>query len=308
MLLMPSKGFQRSVKKHNVAIDALTEWIEASVVFEFPSLSRNDVVDVLCEENVYDEQDFAHEMVTDAWAELERRADTAGEGRAFEVDNRNVRRLTEWSDNPQYAFCLLLSMQVMYKKWARQFGNDFTEQGSLFEEITVASLQHFGWDVLRTGWSPGNATKIKQVVADVSTHIGERLIPGAIDEWFSRDGNEEQLDVVCSDPFYDGFGGRPLYFFQCASGANWTDKELTPDPKSWQRVISFTTVPQRGLAIPFCLARDEFRRKAGRVGGILLDRFRLQAPSYEGDLDWISRDLRRRLVRWMRPRLKDLPV
>ena len=307
MLALPDSGFQRSTNKHNVKLDVLVDWIEASIVFIDDDLSRNDVVDVLCENDVYAEQDFAHELVTDAWAELQRRMDTVGDGASLAVEGRRIYRVVEWGTNPAYSFCLLLATQAIYRSWASQFGKDYTEQGSLFEELTVECLTSLGWDVLRTGWAPGNAVKIKAVVEQVSTHIGERWIPGAVDEWFSKDGNEEQLDVVCSDPFYDGFGGRPIFFFQCASGANWLEKLSTPDPDSWGKVISFTTVPQRGMAIPFCLLEDEFRRKAGKVRGVLLDRFRLQAPAYQGDFDWISKTLQRKIVRWMQPRVKRMP-
>ncbi len=115
------------------------------------------------------------------------------------------------------------------------------------------------------------------------------------------------LDVVCSDPFYDGWGGRPLYFFQCASGANWVDKLHTPAPDTCRRVISFTTVPQKGFSMPFALLEDDFRRSAGRVNGMFLDRFRLQSPSAYGDVNWASRPLATSIVKWMRPRVKKLP-
>ena len=307
MLVLPEFGFQRSTTAHNVDLDVLTDWIEASVVFIDSELSRNEVIDVLRENDIYEKQDFAEEIVGWAWNELERRVDTVGDGASFVVEGRRVRRIVEWPDNAAYSFCVLLTVQVLHRSWARQFGMNFTEQGALFEEIIAETLEYFGWTVFRTGWAPGNEAKIKQVVQDVSTHIGEGEISGEVEKWFAEDGNEEQLDIVCSDPFYDEVGGRPLYFFQCASGANWIHKLHTPDPESWRRVISFTTIPQRGFAIPFSLLNDDFRRRAGKINGMLLDRFRIQAPSYGGDRNWLSDGLRDRIREWMLPRVDKLP-
>jgi len=309
MLRLPETGFQRSVTphKHNGRLDVLVDWIEGSVAFVDEELSQTDVVDVLCENDIYAKQDSARERVADAWLELERRAESVIDGAPFNVGGRTLRRLYQWNDNPTYCFCLLLSLHAWFRSWARQFGADFTSQGSLFERLTVECLQRLGWRVHRTGWAPGNAVKIKQVVQDVSAHIGEPEIPGALEKWIPENANEEELDVVCSDPFCDEWGGRPLYFFQCASGANWADKLHTPDPDTWRRVISFTTVPQRGFSMPFALLEGDFRRSAGRVNGMFLDRFRLQSPSVDGNVNWASKPLARSIVQWMRPRVKKLP-
>ncbi len=307
MLYLPETGFQRSVREHNVRLDILVDWIEGSVAFIDEELSQTDVIDVLCENGVYSKQDFASQRVTDAWREMHRRGESVVKGAPFRVSGRRIRRCHAWADNPTYSFCLLLSLQAWYKKWAKQFGQDFTEQGELFERLTVECLEYLGWDVFRPGWSPDNAATIRMVVENVSTHIGEPQIPGALDRWISEDAKDEGLDIVCSDPFPDGWGGRPLYFFQCASGANWEDKRHTPDPDTWRRVIDFTTVPQRGFSMPFCLLEDKFRRHAGKVKGMFLDRFRLQSPSADGNIKWISKPLARGLVKWMRPRVKKLP-
>jgi hypothetical protein len=308
MLEMPAHGFQRSIKVHRVKLGVLVDWIEASVVFADDSLSRSDVVDVLCENEIYEDQTFAHECVTDAWIEMNRRQESVGQGSQFDVDGKVIKRLHEWNENVAYSFCMLLASQSIWKAWSKKFGTDFTEQGLLFEELTAESLEYFGWDVLRAGWAPGNAAKIEKVVHEVSSHVGEPVVPDAIKEWLSDNANDEQLDVVCSDPYYDGFGGRPIYLFQCASGGNWPCKIQTPDPVTWGRIIGFSTPPQRGFAIPFGLMPEEFRKRAGRVQGVFLDRFRLQSPAFDGNVKWLSNTLEQKIRRWMKPRVKTLPV
>ena len=59
--------------------------------------------------------------------------------------------------------------------------------------------------------------------------------------------------------------------------------------------------------MPFALLEDDFRRTAGRVNGMFLDRFRLQSPSADGDVNWASKPLATSIVKWMDPRVKKLP-
>ena len=307
MLLLPETGFQPSPTRHNVKLDILVDWLEGSVAFVDEDLSQNDVVDALIENEVYSDQDCALTQVSDAWEERDRRAGVVFDGAPFEVTGRRINRKCSWNENPAYSFCLLLSLHVLFKTWAKDFGSDYTVQGDLFERLTVECLDQLGWTTYRTGWTPGNAKKIKQVVADVSDHLRESEQPGAVDKWIGPLANEEGLDVVCSDPFNDGWGGRPLFFFQCASGANWIDKLHTPHLGTWQKVIDFTTNPQRGFSIPFALLEHKFRKSALRVNGMFLDRFRLLSPSVEGDIGWTSKPLAQDILRWMRPRVKKLP-
>lgn len=307
MLALPERGFQPSKKKHNVDLEIATDWVEASVGFIDDLVSQGDVVDMLQENEVYDDQDFAAELVGNIWVELRRREDSMGTGSPFETQRRVVRRVGDWRSVPEYSFCLLLSLQAWYRKWASGFEKEYTVQGDLFEQLTADCLTWMGWDVHVTGWSPGNASKIRAVVSALAGHLQEDEIPGAVEKWFSSQANEEGLDLVCSNPFPDGRGGRPLFFFQCASGANWTDKLNTPNLDVWTRVISYTTKPQCGFSLPFGLLDKEFERSAGAVNGFLLDRYRLLAPAFEGCTDWTSRRFQRDLRKWSRPRIQSLP-
>ena len=161
-------------------------------------------MDVLCENDIYRDQDFANEAVVDAWTELDRRAESLFEGTPFLVKGRLVRRQSSWDDDSTYSFCMLLTIQVLFRKWARQFGLGYTLQGDLFEGLTAECLEQLGWIVLRTGWAQGNAARIKSVMEGVCAHIGEPGSPGEFDKWVPKSANEAGLDVVCSDPFYDG--------------------------------------------------------------------------------------------------------
>ena len=66
MLELPSNGFQVSVNEHNVRLGILVDWIEGCITFSDDVLSQGDVIDVLCENSIYREQDYAAEMVGNA--------------------------------------------------------------------------------------------------------------------------------------------------------------------------------------------------------------------------------------------------
>lgn len=309
MLALPDVGIRLSVQAHNCRPDVIADWVEASVLFGASPVSDTDIEEMLLEANVYCAQDFASEFVRNVWLELRRRSTLMGSQSPYRMSTKRIVPVTSWRGAPIFSFLSMLSLQLWYKKWALKhgFGAEYALQGTLFEEVTEDCLNALGWMTRRTGWSPGNAAKIRAVVAAVVACLGEPEVPCALERWISDNANDDGLDVVCYDPFADARGGRPVFFFQCASGADWTTKTHTPDPDTWARLISFTTIPQRGFAIPFALDEDEFRRRAGRVRGILLDRYRLLAPGRESGAQWWRDDLSARITKWLVPRVKTLP-
>lgn len=309
MLSLPEKGFGRSVKAHNVELDALCDWIEGSVAFTVTRISQSELVDVLCENNIYASQDMASARLGDAWAELRRRAQLLETGCPFALNGPRIDRTMKWRANAAYAFCLMVSLQAWYKAWAREkFGDDFRTQGELFERLTEEALAFDGWETHRTGWSQSKPDKIAAVVAGVAEHIVEDERPESIPKWTKEEANEAGLDVVCSRPFGDNRAGRPLYFVQCASGANWNDKLHTPVLSVWDKLIDFANKPQKAFALPFALLEAPFRHTALRVEGMILDRYRLLRASATGNVGWPSKALVRDLVLWLAPRVKVLPT
>ena len=80
------------------------------------------------------------------------------------------------------------------------------------------------------------------------------MIVGGIGRWTKASAKDAGLDMVCERPFGDARGGRPLFFFQCASGADWTEKRRTPDLRLWTKLLDFSNEPQRGFARAYQLA------------------------------------------------------
>ena len=306
MLAIPTCEIARSVDVHNVNLEVLCDWIEGSVLFVDRQVSGSEVVDALCEGDIYDEQGFAWEIVTDAWRQFDRRLALSGLGSPFKTTGMKLELVKAWQEFPAYSFCLLLTFAQLYPKWAKSFGSDYTEQGDLFERLTCESLNLIfpDWKIHPTGWTRTHPKKLHQVVQEVAGHLGEEA--GAVSRWTADSANEAGLDVLCHRPFQDNRAGVPVYLLQCASGRNWDQKLKTPDLDIWSKIIIFTTQPQRAFAMPFALAGDDFRKKCAKVAGMLLDRYRLLSAG-RSNPDWLSKGLKQDLIRWARPRIKTLP-
>src|ERR1700734_2720172 len=70
-----TKGFRPSVKKHNIEIDVLADWIEACALFHEDSrLSGSELVDFLKDSEIYRKQDFCWEAIDEGLREVHRRS------------------------------------------------------------------------------------------------------------------------------------------------------------------------------------------------------------------------------------------
>lgn len=309
MLRLPREGFRLSVNEHNGSLDALIEWIEGSITFADERITQSDVVDIFIEEEVYKSQDFARERIETAWLELARRQRILGGYGPYALDGLRVRRTLEWHTTAAYSFCLMLALQVRYRvELDVLVPPDYNTQGILFEQLTYAALRARGLAVHSTAWSKVESASIRERIAALAEHLGERAMEGAVDLWAEPQIKDGGLDVVCHVPFPDGWGGRPLYLIQCASGENWKGKKATPKVALWEKLIDFTTKPLRGIAMPFALLEDEFRREANDdLLVLLLDRHRIGALPLGEPESWPEHPLRGELNAWTQPRADALP-
>jgi hypothetical protein len=307
MLTPPSKGFSESVNEHNVNLAALTEWIEGCITFVDESISQVEVADSLVEENIYRKQDFAKIRIGDAWSELTRRKKCLGDACPYRVAGLRLERTMPWKRTPAFSFCLMLALQVSYRKaFTERFGMDYTQQGLLFERLTAEALGRLGWSTHATSWSKTASASILDKVEGLAMHLGEPSKSSAIAEWTDEHTKDGGLDVVCHLPFADRWSGRPLLYVQCASGENWKDKRCTPNLALWDKLLDLATRPNRGLSMPFALLADDFRRAANYdYLSLVMDRHRLSAPSTSGK-GWLPKTLSIDLNKWTQSRLPAL--
>lgn len=307
MLTIPTRDFTRSVKKHNIAPYALCDWIEGSLLFQENRkfISQIHVADALVDNGRYDDHLFALQGVKDAWYELRKGGQWIGNKGATVVEKRRLVRRGHWRDFPAQSFCVLLSLAPFYDWWKEEFGDDYTEQGDLFELLTKESFeaQFSHWTVYQTGWTRTNTQGFQQIVEQVVNRLGENI--GNVDLWNQPRAKERGLDLLCYRMFPDGRIGIPVYMMQCASGGYWQSKMGTPNLKVWRNVIVFGNKPVKAFAMPFVVSRDEFARSCVEIGGLLLDRYRLLSASRYQE-NWISEDLSERIVAWAEPRVERL--
>jgi hypothetical protein len=307
MLGLPAYGLSLSVTSHNVRVDSFCDWLEGSVLFgEDEELHAPDVVDVLCENLIYRDQGFAWEMVDDAWGEIDRRQQRLGRSSALMVAPRLLRRRRSWRESAALSFCLALSYTRSYPHWAGQFGGDYTEQGRLFEDLCAEAVRHLlpGWDVRVVGWRPDLARSISEVAQNVASLLDERT--GDVGYWAGRSARDAGLDILFYRSFGDGRPGVPTYLLQCASGADWRDKLGEPDIALWRKLVAFAADPKKAFATPHALPADEFPRVCARADAVVFDRYRLLSAGSESPA-WMSAELGADLIRWLEPRLEQLP-
>ena len=311
MLALPKKGMARSITEHNVQIEALCDWIESSVLFEQETVTGAQIVDILLEQEIYQTQDFAWELIGIVWSELRHRAQLLKDGYPMTIEAWRLTPTHDWKYVPGHSFCLALSLAEWLPEWARSFGKDYTEQGELFEifvkEALTTSMKD--WKIHTTGWSKTTPKKLTSVIKSVSQFIGEAETANW-QRWIKKSANEAGLDLICTRPMHDGRPGVPLYLIQCASGiiSNplWAHKRRTPDLELWSKLIDFAVRPKRGFATPFAFPEVDFRRHCQAVDGMLLDRYRLLTPAASNPA-WVSPPTAKRLRDWLRPRLQKLP-
>lgn len=311
MLALPDAGMYRSIRKNNIRFDFLCDWIEGSILFDenVDGFSAIDVADVLIEENVCEKQEFAMEIVNNAWFELERRLNWITPGTPFSISNSRANRIHSWQEAPAHSFCILLSLAQCYKGWAESISSsDYTEQGELFELLAQESFknQFSGWQVERTGWSLAQPMNFRKVVDWVADCLGETTKDN-LDELINSKNKDAGLDLLCYLPFPDNRGGFPVYLMQCASGQHWKTKINQPSIKKWQRrFIDFVDYPQKAFAIPFALSDKDFNSYYDEAEGLLLDRYRLLAAARYRQ-HWVSSSLTDRIINWAIPRVNQLP-
>ena len=301
MLSVP-KGFQRSVKAHNINVETFLDWVETTSLIAQEELSPSDIIDYLIEEQLYDEQDFAAEFVLPNWAALEARLSGLGHHSPISVKKRWMVRQLDWTEVPAYSFCLVVSLGPQYDDWDNGFGSDYSVQGELFELVTKAAMEvrFTGWKFLHTGWSKGNASSLRDVVGNLTSHINEPS--GYIDEYASCHAHEAGIDLVWHLPFADRRGGAPVYLVQCASGKKWKNKVSEPNIKEWTKIINFAGIPSKAFSLPYSLSKRDLRMQSNRAGGLILDRYRLLAHSIS-EKTWVPAALRHDLTNWLEPRI-----
>lgn len=310
MLPLPETGVRASRTTHNSDLQLFCDWVEGCLLFKNETrLSRTDIVDVLCEEEIYDDQGFASDWLDNVWSELERRRRLLDGAAPFGIAPRVITRQRTWDQVPAYAFCVLAPLLQSSSTWRPTFtkarlARYYAQYGLLFERISDEALQGAGWRTHRTGWASQTADRLPAVVADVARQVGEPEHAN----WtanVSPNANEAGLDVIFFRTFNDGRCGFPIYLAQCAAGADWDTKLHTPVLAVWRKLVDFAAPPHKAFALPHSLGAEDLRRITVKVEGMVFDRYRLHDASRPHN--WCSSRLARDLKAFLMPIITRLP-
>lgn len=311
MLAIPEFGFRLSVKKHNCDLVVVCDWIEASLLSAETEVSQPQVADILHEQSIYQksvgaESRLCAEFMEIVWTEMRRRESLLGKVALFEMTGKRIVRRRNWEEFAPATFLLVLACADYFPVLRNKPLNNYIVQGELFEDFCALSLGGNGWQTTRTGWaSHQGAQKLPKTVAAVAAALDERAINGAVVELYKHE-NEAGCDLVSHWAYPDRWTGRPVVLLQCASGDTFKQKLGTPSIDVWRKFIGFSTIPLRGFCTPRTFENRTFLQHGGKVSGLFLDRFRLLQPFAEAP-DLLSADVGKRLLRWLRPRIKAMP-
>lgn len=309
MLQVPQKNFARSVNTINIKTVTLADWLEASLLFDETEIAKNDVVDVLLEEQICDDgpPDLANEIADRGWSEIRLRQSWGGVSSDLSVQANRLTFGIDWRDDPIRAFFVLLSILQLYPDWSEKHQN-FLVQGELFEKVAEEICPSLlpGWTTVRTGWSPDNAVNIKMIVSDLCEKLNT-FGSSRLEDWTSDAANDGGLDIVCYREFPDTREATPTYFLQCASGTNWRNKIYTPSATSWMKYLDAAVQPSTGIVAPFVISTEEIRH-AGLGGQIIVfDRIRLLHAAYESQIS-LSEQVKNDVIEWIGQRVADIPT
>ena len=301
MIKLPHKGRFISRKEHNCDDIIMLDWIEACIGFREERLSCSDITDILLEEEIYIDQDFANAYVNDLWEQIAKREKLNKDALFYKITGNTIKRKYSWNERLPHAFCLLLSLKPHYDTWKESSHN---EQGELFERLVKEAIttifSHL--NVYHTGWTKKNSQSnyFKELVNKMKKKLN--LSDVNIENWDSKNAKDYGLDILAYTDLNDNRCGLPYYMMQCASGNNWKEKLKTPDLAVWKDILIPGHFALRAFAMPFCIKDDVFYRSSIKVEGLFLDRTRILKATEKKE-HWLSSNLQDAIKKWIDQRI-----
>ena len=239
---------------------------------QLSKLDENDYTD-----GVPVEDDLV-ELVGEAFAAVQERAEICGDGYPFQLDSSgNVLQPRPGAANAQhvvYKYLLLATRLNMStnKKHAELDGT------VLFEELCAeVARSYFGQKSIPFLFGTANGMdKFEDKVDKLCYNLGEGGRFRNIDKR-TPTAKDDGLDVAVWTPFSDRKPGKLIGFAQCKTGTNYGDAftRLQPEAfcKNWFETMP-SVPPVRMFFVAEALRREGWYQKAN-LAGILLDRCRI---------------------------------
>ncbi len=235
-----------------------------------------------------------HARLDDVMVELEARDAACGDAYPFVIGRAgsSISRKEGWMDF-HYSPLLLLSFIDCHKAVRGQTGLIFPARW--FEAICVGAAEQYlggherGATAFHFASPRPNGSGFAAALQALATRLRGKAL-NLIEPRHEKDGG---LDVMAWRPFPDARCNFVCLFGQCATGADWRDKNPEPMEFLDVRLRLDTTAVHPAIFVPFTLAPDDWTQKSRRV--VIFDRCRIASllPRVEPGA---SADLTRNLV------------
>jgi len=281
---------------------ALADWAEAACLFgSRVSVSEHELEDALGDAGVPD-PDLA---VSNIWQEIDLRQHIGGRAYPMRSLKGRLEQSRGWSENPAYAFQLLLACQSRYKS-SRINRAGWSVTAKLFERLSTLALERYlGGKAINAGAPREGA--VPTGFGDCLDYLCQNLaeVRGAIRLYTSRT-KDDGVDVVAWCPFGDGRPGQVILLVQCAAGADWKSKTTEISLGLWREHIDWVTEPLKAFTFPFvCIDDTLWRRLSREAEGLILDRLRITSMFIAGGDSFSA--VQTQLKEWCQEQLARLP-
>lgn len=289
----------------------MADWLEISALLDSDGCaSRQDILSPLKTEQDTQEDQIelsqADILVSDVFAEIERRTKAAGNEYPFYLDGEKIRGKNGEKNFLSYTFCLLISFfGVENRKYHTNWRN--SEITKKFEELSASAIQsllhnkQITAEVVVFGWPrkwKGDETNpsFTKALKDICFKCGEmkpKLRPSA------ETAKDAGLDIIAWKQFPDKLSGGIFFWGQCAAGTDWSSK--LGDVKKFEVFVEEFTSPITGTFIPHIpdisnpKGMDEWSINIQR-GGMLFNRCRIAYLVKDWDDKW-AKDLCRKALK-----------
>jgi len=286
----------------SIETDTLADWAEASCLFgRHAFVSESELEHTLYEAGTPGIED----KVSDIRREIDLRHRKIGEAHPVRTQRGEFERTQQWTDNPAYAFQLLLALKDEYES-TRITGRRWNDTAKLFERLaTLALKKYLQGEAINVGHPRDPEIRsfpdcLDRICNELDEALGERKM-------YDSDTKDDLVDIVAWRRFGDKRPGQVIILAGCAAGGGWRDKalEIKAGLEYWKLHIHWTVMPISAFAFPYvCLDNVEWGRFS-RSGGLLLDRLRITAMFMNGDDSFVR--VQTQLKEWCEEQAKLLP-
>jgi hypothetical protein len=215
-----------------------------------------------------------HARLDDVMAELEARSAGCGDGYPFVIDRagNSIARKSDWMEF-NYSALLLLSFIDCHKAVRSRVGLIFPARW--FEAVCVVTAEKYlgGHELGATAFHFASPRPDGSGFAAALQALAAKLRGKALNLIEPRHEKDGGLDVLAWRPFADSRCNFVCLFGQCATGADWQDKNPELMEFLDVRLRLETTAVHPTIFVPFTLTPDDWTRKSRRV--VIFDRCRI---------------------------------